>query len=739
MMASAVASPPYFIETTPNTIVLDVSPVFHDRQKMANCFRADIGHDMGDQFTDNLREDFKKHVSNFSDSVGKDMVLRYVGIQYNDLHKSAPKVDVTALVGTPDMDDGKKALRTILKTMNGPLLGTYFRNNASWSPEQCQVFAKHILALITAIHLDGDGNSINEILDIFFDADEITMADIYAFCKSQFPKGISLTFNVYYEETNPIMVTRLVGFPDGSTIPSVITQVSYSGKPLFQTPPVSLDSADTRFVSSVTTLTTIARTYYMTYDISNTTKSPPSIEKVVKDNYVKRAGKTLGKVTPGILVYISETVRDAGFSRMSSPVDVLRGCCAIKTSCDSTKALLTESLTRILHVFEKTHATAFFTGDILAFAIFGYTLGGTPPSTTVSSYDPRTGTKGSLESFTLSSRGGQVVFNSSTLNTLGGGSGFTYDIPSIVEQGVGFGFTPEIVNRLVNNNGGASSGVGGGGDVGMNDGQESRRSLFSILKQIRLENRGNPIYKDGVANKIFFAWIIQLLNQGEIKDLQGLFGVDYLSKIEQLMDFPFKLGDKFRSFADVPTGIARKKVAETILFTIFLGGFQFHTIIPPNDDTQKNTLDYITTLIYVYLYRLFFEITGKTISERITKANELFTSFTSIYGNYPILWKITLLSPEKYNLFFTTIGSGLSPIVSVPGKNSKRIASVTTPLLSPPTLTSKGISDLSSYASTGSAQGNLLWEAFGRKDTTTIYSFIDSIFKTNQLVTLTMV
>jgi len=174
------------ITSPPNTFLVDVSPAFMgDVQKMVNCFKADIGHDMGDQFTDNLRNDFKNNVSNFSDSVGKEMVLRYVGLQHNDLHKNSSKAVNPSLIGTPDMDDGKKALRTILRGMSsGPLLGTTFSGRDSWHPIKKQIFAKHILLLITAIHLDGDGNSINEILDIFFDAEVISFADLYAFCKA---------------------------------------------------------------------------------------------------------------------------------------------------------------------------------------------------------------------------------------------------------------------------------------------------------------------------------------------------------------------------------------------------------------------------------------------------------------------------------------------------------------------------------------------------------------------------
>jgi hypothetical protein len=726
-------------ETPSNTFLVDVSPAFGgDVQKMVNCFKADIGHDMGDQFTDNLRNDFKNNVSNFSDSVGKEMVLRYVGLQHNDLHKTSSKTVNPSRIGTPDMDDGKKALRTILRGMSGPLLGKTFseRNTTNWNDVQRQIFAKHILLLITAIHLDGDGNSINEILDIFFDAEVIPFAELYAFCRDNVDSHspISLAFNVYYDEKNPITVERVIKFYPSSSSPFVFTRVFIGKRLLFETPELSIDSTDTRFASSVTTLTTIARTYYTI----QSTGTGVNMQKVVKDNYVKRAGKTLGKVSPGMLTYITETVNSA-LGQSTSKEDVLKGCCAIKTSCDSTKAVLTESLQAVLTAFGKSDtAISFFTGDILAFSIFGYTLGGSG-STAISSYDPRPqdASPGTLESFTLTrgGGGGQVVFNNVPLT---GGASFTIDEGTIAEQGKDFGFTEGIVTGLLPTETGAGS---GDADMGSTVIDSNKMKLFSILKQLRLENRGNPIYKtDGTPNKIFYAWVIQLLKTATQEQLTPLFGGDYLGALVKLMEFPFPLGDTFRSFADVPISVARNNIINTVLFTMALGLFEFHKISPPEDDTQKNTLDYITTLVYVYLYNVFF-MKDKSIADKLSYLAPFMDTYQRIYGPDPSLGKVTLLSSDKYNQFYTTIGTsngtrGFGEIVIAPKVGSSRIRSVapTTILAKPPTLTGKGILKFSNIA-TASAQGVLLMSVLG-KDFSSIYTKLNSIFTSNQLTTL---
>jgi hypothetical protein len=718
-------------ETPPNTFLVDVSSAFGDKQKMVNCFKADIGHDMGDQFTDNLRDDFKRYVSNFSDSVGKEMVLRYVGLQHNDLHKTSSKTENPSRIGTPDMDDGKKALRTILRRMSGPLLGTTFSGRGGWDDEQKRTFAKHILLLITAIHLDGDGNSINEILDIFFDAEVIPFAELYAFCRANVGSPLSLKFNVYYDEKNPITVARDIGFnlPPNPPIPIVRTRVLIDDRLLFQTHELSIDSTDTRFASSVTTLTTIARTYYTLVDPN---LSSVIIQKVIKDNYVKRAGKTLGKVSPGMLDYITRTVNSA-LGQSTSKEDVLKGCCAIKTSCDSTKAVLTESLQAILTAFGKSDtAISFFTGDILAFSIFGYTLGGSG-STAISSYDPRPqdGSPSMLESFTLTrgEGGGQVVFNNVPLT---GGASFTIDEGTIAEQGKDFGFTEGIVTGLLPPEGGAGS---GDADMGSTVMDSNRMKLFSILKQLRLENRGNPIYKtDGTPNKIFYAWVIQLLKTA---NLTTLFGDDYLGALVKLMEFPFPIGDTYRSFADVPISIARTNIIETVLFTMALGLFEFHKISPPEDDTQKNTLDYITTLVYVYLYKVYFD---KTITNKNFYLAPLKDTFNKIYGPDPFLGKVTLLSSDKYNQFYIAIGTktpgapGFGTIVEVATVGSSRRIKGITPLKIPPALPGKGILKFSNIA-TASSQGVLLMSVLGT-DFNTISTKLKSIFPSTQLTTL---
>lgn len=734
---------PLLREIPPNTFLVDVSSAFMgDVQKMVNCFKADIGHDMGDQFTDNLRNDFKNNVSNFSDSVGKEMVLRYVGLQHNDLHKNSSKAVNPSLIGTPDMDDGKKALRTILRGMSGPLLGTTFSKrddhseHGGWSDIQKLTFAKHILLLITAIHLDGDGNSINEILDIFFDAETIRFDDLYAFCRDNVPSPLSLKFNVYYDEKTPITVARDIGFnlPPNSSIPIVRTRVLIGDRLLFETPPLSIDSTDTRFASSVTTLTTIARTYYTL----QSTGAGVNIQKVVKDNYVKRAGKTLGKVSPGMLDFIGKTVSNA-LGQHTGYLDVLKGCCAIKTSCDSTKAVLTESLQAILTAFDKPGTPlSFFTGDILAFSIFGYTLGGSG-STAISSYDPRPqdGSPGTLESFTLTRGGGmgQVVFNNVPLT---GGASFTVDEGTIVEQGKDFEFTGGIITGLLPP---AETGAGSG-DASMDGGTDMMKSdrmkLFSILKQLRLENRGNPIYKtDGTPNKIFYAWVIQLLKSATQTQLKALFGGDYLGALVKLMEFPFPLGDTYRSFADVPINVARDNIINTVLFTMALGLFEFHKIPPPENDTQKNTLDYITTLVYVYLYKVYFD---KEITDKNSYLAPFMETFYRIYGPDPFLGKVTLLSPDNYNRFYTTIGTpngtpGFGTIVKAPTVGSSRIRSVVPTILAkPPTLTGKGILKFSNIA-TASAQGVLLMSVLV-KDFSSIYANLIAIFPSNQLTTL---
>jgi hypothetical protein len=296
----------------------------------------------------------------------------------------------------------------------------------------------------------------------------------------------------------------------------------------------------------------------------------------------------------------------------------------------------------------------------------------------------------------------------------------------------------DIIRRLLPTETGAGSGdasMEGGTDMMKSD----RMKLFSILKQLRLENRGNPIYKDGTPNKIFYAWVIQLLKSANQTQLTALFGDDYLGALVKLMEFPFPLGDTFRSFADVPISIARNNIINTVLFTMALGLFEFHKISPPEDDTQKNTLDYITTLVYVYLYNVFF-MKDKSIADKLSYLAPFMDTYQRIYGPDPSLGKVTLLSSDKYNQFYTNIGTsngtrGFGEIVIAPKVGSSRIRSVAPTILAkPPTLTGKGILKFSNIA-TASDQGVLLGSVFVG-DFPSIYTKLNAIFTSNQLTIL---
>jgi len=243
---------------------------------------------------------------------------------------------------------------------------------------------------------------------------------------------------------------------------------------------------------------------------------------------------------------------------------------------------------------------------------------------------------------------------------------------------------------------------------------EKIRKLFSILKQVKLEERKGSIFTtDGSPNKIFFAFILKILKTDTLR-LINLFGPDYLGSLVKLMEMPFPIGDAFRTFAGVTIGVCRTKIIETILFTVCIGFFRFYDISPPEESLEKNVFDYVCTLVFYYLYQVFFN-DDISIDKKIVLSKELFMSFLGVYGPDPLIWKVTITNADKYKQFYTEIGSrsrkstGFGKYVEVPVRECSRIRG-SAALLYPPVLTSRKIEHIVGYAVSGSSQGQKITE-----------------------------